>query len=77
MPQITVSTGIYKHRILINGIAHLSINIDELVGIQSYHDELNKFTIEYYLKTRTIKCEYDREDTWKEILKLLHEKRIA
>lgn len=77
MATITATTGIYNHRIFINGILHLSIKIEELVGVQSYKNEPTKYSIDYYLRTGIIKTEYDREDTWKGILLLLYEKRIA
>ena len=59
-------------RIYIDGLIHVNIRLDELVGIQSW-EQGGLCYIEFYLKTTFIKCEYNKPELWKEILKVLED----
>lgn len=58
--------GFFK--VSINGTLHLSIKMDELVGVQSWKFKDSKHTIEFTTKTGSIIAEYDSENLWKEVL---------
>lgn len=53
----------------INGVLHLKFKYKDLKGIQSY--ECGVYTIEYYLRGKTIVTEYSSKDKWLKILKQL------
>ena len=57
-----------KFRVVINDILHLSVDLSELVGIQSYKYDDCRFCIDYYLKTTQIETWYTKEEEWKAIL---------
>jgi len=50
---------------------HLSIDSDQLIGVQSYFENENWLVIEFYTKARTIRCEYATIDKWKAVLKAI------
>lgn len=60
-------------KIYINGLLHLSINRNELLGIQSWLKGTKRrmYYIEFTMRTREILSNYDSRATWAEILKLL------
>jgi hypothetical protein len=55
-------------RVYINDILHLSIDIRELVGIQSYKYGDYKFAIDYNMKTTLIETWYTHKEDWEKIL---------
>lgn len=71
--EIKVFTTLYHLRVTISGLMHLSVKLDELVGIQSWIVSNASFRIEYYTKTGKITCEYDDKLKWITILKALQE----
>lgn len=60
-------------KIFIDGILHLSIKHDELIGFQSWilGDDEKIYCIEYYTKSKDILTEYNNFEKWKSILGLL------
>ncbi len=62
----------YNHlKIYLDDVLHISIQIDDIVGIQSYLIGTDYYHIDYYTKTTTIDCRYTRKDIWISILKEL------
>jgi len=57
-----------KLRVYIKGLLHLSIDISELVGIQSYTYN-NRWHIDFITKTNVIECWYTNKQIWETILK--------
>jgi len=57
MPKTEVKIVTDKLRIYIEDILHLSLNISELIAIQSYKYNENRYCIDYYMKTTIV-------DTW-------------
>jgi hypothetical protein len=76
--NMTISVSIKSDhlRILLDGVLHLSIDIRELVGIQSWKYGNYRFAIEYSLKTTSIETWYVAENVWKEILVGIEELRM-
>lgn len=84
MPVITFKNKQNYYAIYFNGILHLLIKKSDFIGFQSYKKPSSeeerrvrgfkdsKYTIEYYLKTTSITCEYDTIEKWTEILNLLN-----
>lgn len=66
--SITVKVVSDRLRIFINDVLHLSLDISELVGIQSYHYGDYRFAIDYNMKTTLIETWYVNEEMWKDIL---------
>jgi hypothetical protein len=60
-------------RIYCNGVPHVALRRSELIGFQAWKlgTDCIKYCIEFYTKTGDICCEYDTEEKWKTILKLL------
>lgn len=59
-------------RIFINGILHVAIKRDDLVGIQSWREREGEFWIEYgFSRGQSVKCFYDTEEKWKKVLEHL------
>jgi len=70
--NITTKKTCKYFKIYINLVLHLSIKIDEYLGIQSWIDDNNlyRYNIEFYLKNgKGIVCEYDDRILWETILK--------
>lgn len=70
--NITTKKTCKYFKIYINQTLHLSIKIDEYLGVQSWIDEntLYRYNIEFYLKNRkSIVCEYEDRVLWESILK--------
>lgn len=60
----------YSHlKIYIDGILHLSVKVEEIVGIQSYLTGKERYHIDITTKTSCIECMYTRKDIWTSILK--------
>lgn len=57
-----------KLRVFFDEIMHLSIDINELVGVQSYHYGDYRFAIDYVMKTTLIETCYTDKQKWKSIL---------
>jgi hypothetical protein len=68
--QISVQMHYDALTISFGGITHLRIDVTKYLGHHSWRQGYGnqKFVIDFVLKGGTIKCEYDREDKWKEIL---------
>jgi len=77
--DIKVTVKDNQIKILINGIIHLLIKQDQLIGVQSWilGNDHNTYWIEYTLKDREILTGYDEFDKWKTILKLLDEQNLC
>lgn len=59
-------------RIYINDALHLLIKLENLIGIQSWINRKNNYSIEYSMKDGAeILSEYDDLDLWKSILEQL------
>lgn len=58
-------------RIYLDGIMHVSLLLDKLVGIQSYRFSPNRYCIEYVMSGNKIESWYDKEEVWMEILREL------
>jgi len=69
MSKINVKVLSDKLRVYIDGILHLSINITELVGIQSYTWMDDRWHIDFITKTNKVECWYTNKNLWEEILK--------
>lgn len=65
---ITLSANQFK--IHFDTILHLTIRLDELIGVHSWHQG-GMFYIEYTTKTNYILTEYDTKEKWMEVLKLI------
>jgi len=59
-------------KIYINNTLHVYFN-EPIIAFQSFKMENNWFKIEFLLKDTTLLVEYDSEDKWLAILKLLDE----
>ena len=66
--KIEVKVVSDRLRVMINDTLHLSVNISELVGIQSYKYDNYRFAIDYNMKTTLIETWYVERDEWKAIL---------
>lgn len=59
-------------RVMFNGVLHLHIARDDLLGVQSWVRESQKpitcWSIEYTLRGGVITCDYDSEEKWRTIL---------
>ena len=66
--NISVKITLEHLRIYINEILHISIKLDEILGIQSWIHSKKSYKIEFYLKKSTILCVYDNFYKWKTIL---------
>lgn len=65
--KVKVELEVNRFRIYVNGIIHISFNINDFVGIQSYFID-RKCHIDFHLKDTTIEAEYTRMDLWHKIL---------
>lgn len=66
--ELSVYLTLSNLRIKINGLLHLSIKLEDLIGIQSWIVSDSKYCIEYYTRGSKILCEYDNKKIWKYIL---------
>jgi len=66
----------YTISILINGVPHVSIKKDELIGIQSWIEHETLYFIEFTLRSGLIETEYDSKEKWLSVLKLLGSKDL-
>lgn len=69
MPDISVKVVSDHLRIYINGLLHISVDISELVGIQSWKFGIYRFSIEYIFKTTSIETWYTEREIWEAILR--------
>lgn len=60
-------------RVMINGLVHVCVKQDDMVGFRSWVERKGWYCIEFYTKHQVIKTEYDSFDKWSSILKLLNE----
>ena len=74
--NIRVETDFYLLRVFINDYLHFQIKIKDIKAIQSFKERKNRFIIEYSLKERDVRCEYQQEADWLEILKQLQNLEI-
>ena len=58
-----------KLRVYIKDLLHLSIDLSELVGIQSYTYNNDRWHIDFITKTAKIECWYTSKELWESILK--------
>lgn len=71
--EINFKISFNNLKIYFDNILHLKIDINKLVGIQSWKRK-HKYFIEYtFDNNTTIECEYDSRDKWEKILKYLDE----
>jgi hypothetical protein len=84
--KIQLSETSKSFRISINGITHLQLKYEGLIGFQSYIDDAPVFCndslkvkskvyfIEFYYdnNSNVIKCEYSKEELWKEVIRLVN-----
>lgn len=70
--KVTVETGHYYFKVLINDMLHVCIDIKEFVGINSWTDTPTQCAIEYVTKTNCIKTEFDSIEKWEQVLKELN-----
>lgn len=68
-PEITVKLQSDRLRIFIGGLLHVSIDIRELVAIQSWKFGDYRFSIEYTMKTTAVETWYVSREMWESILK--------
>lgn len=68
---ITTKGGFLK--IFINGILHIAIEQNKLIGVQSWKMGSGFYIIRFYTPTRKITCEYDSYEKWEKILGLLNQ----
>lgn len=66
--MITIENNHYDIRIKFNGILHVHIPKAKYLGLQSWRDGDNNFSIEYHLIGGNIICEYDTIEKWTFIL---------
>lgn len=72
--------------IYINNLPHLKFRTADFIGVESYREPTLpeermrgfaaiKFTVHWYFRSGTsIACEYDKEEKWLEVLKLIDSK---
>lgn len=58
-------------RIYCNDLPYVVLNRNELVGVQAWTDDNDKYSIEFYLKTTSITTQQDSKEKWNELLKLI------
>ena len=71
--EITSNSGKKHINILINGIPHVCIKKDVVIGFNTW-ERHGWFYIEINTTTGPIELEYNMIEKWKEIISLLHEK---
>lgn len=71
MPTVTAKIVSDKLRIYIDGIIHLSIDITELVAIQAYTFNDDRWHIDFTMKTTQVETWYTTRDLWESILKAI------
>lgn len=71
MANVNVKIVSDKLRVYIEGIVHLSINLPDLVGMQSYTYKEDRWHIDFYTKTTKIECWYTNKQIWEDILKCI------
>jgi hypothetical protein len=65
-------------RVYLDGVMHLSIKQNDLVGIKSYKiGKVDTYNIDFFMKDTTIDCNYTRKDIWENILKELQKLTCA
>ena len=65
--NVKVELEINNLRVYVNNVIHLSFNINNFVGVQSYFVGRKHF-IDFHIKDTVIECEYTRKDLWEKIL---------
>lgn len=71
--KVTIETGHYYFKVLIDGWPHVVIQTEEFKGFHSWNDTDTDCSIEWITKTNRFKTSYDNIEKWKEILKALNE----
>jgi len=71
MNKINIEKDYFSIRIFISGLQHFFIKRKEVISIQSWIIQEDKYIIEYSTKDRDIKCVYEKFEDWQEILKQL------
>lgn len=70
--NITTARHYQDFRIYIDGIIHLCIKFETLIGFESWYEGECEWFIEFYFKEgEPILCGYQSKETWIEILKLV------
>lgn len=69
MAKVAVKVFSDKLRVYINDLLHLSISIEELVGVESYSWSDDRWHIDFITKTNTIECWYTNKELWESILR--------
>jgi hypothetical protein len=73
--KVTAKVSNNHLRIHLDGVLHVSIDADEIVGVVSYKS-CGYFHIDYYCGASTIETTYKHEDTWIAVLKELEKVNI-
>ena len=68
MTNVKVTRDFYDLRIYFGDVLHLHIDNSKLLGMQSWTDSPNSFTIEYTLAGGTLRTEYTTEAKWLKVL---------
>lgn len=73
MSEVRYVPDVSTIKIVIDDLPHLILQRSELVGIQSWIAVGDKmWCIEFYTTHNTILCEYESQELWEKILKLLN-----
>jgi hypothetical protein len=77
--EYSISVEDNQVKIYINGLIHLMLKKDRLLGFDSWilENASFKYCIEFYLQGGTILLEYDTQEKWAAVLKLLDRKDLC
>ncbi len=76
--KFTAKTDDNHFKVYINGLIHLCIKTDDIIGIQSWMepDETSRYYIKFYTKTANVVCKYNDLFKWKSMLQLIDKQQF-
>ncbi len=70
--EYTITTKGNYVKVFINGILHLSVLYNKVLGMQTWINSTGWYCIEIYTENKDIMCECDSVEKWSSVIKLLN-----